>query len=140
MVYRHNTITQFLAPKRVILDNLGQKWPAKRPNVVLPEIKSYPDIAWDMGTENLPRKPPVQISQHKKILICLIFTTFFGWNHFWTHYTVIRCRFRQNTFFSETPCISLWLFIYFMQALTKGGLFSNIFEETYIFFFFRPSF
>jgi len=39
----------FLAPKRVILGNLDQKRPAKGPDVVLPEIQSYPEIAWDMG-------------------------------------------------------------------------------------------
>ena len=42
--------TQFLAPKRTILSNLGQKKPAEGPNIVLPQIKSYPEIAWDMGT------------------------------------------------------------------------------------------
>ena len=38
------------ATKRVILGNLGQKRPAKGPNVILPEMQSYPEIAWDMGT------------------------------------------------------------------------------------------
>ena len=41
--------TQFLAPKTVTLGNLGKKRPAKGPDVVLPEIQSYPEIAWDMG-------------------------------------------------------------------------------------------
>ena len=26
------------------------------------------------------------------------------WYHFWTYYTVDRCRFWRNTLFSETPC------------------------------------
>ena len=41
--------TQFVAPKSVILGNLGQKRSAKGPDVVLPKIQSYPEIAWDMG-------------------------------------------------------------------------------------------
>ena len=32
------------------MGNLGQKRLAKGPKIVLPEIKSYPGIAWDMGS------------------------------------------------------------------------------------------
>ena len=53
------------------MGNLGQKWPAKRLNVVLPEIKSYPDIAWDMGTENLPGSLPCKSFNTKKSLFAL---------------------------------------------------------------------
>ena len=41
--------TQFFAPKMVTLGNPGQKRPAKGPEVVLPEIQSYSEIAGDMG-------------------------------------------------------------------------------------------
>ena len=39
------------------------------------------------------------------------FNYFWGWNPFWTHYTVIRCRFWLNTLFSETPCSLKRLFV-----------------------------
>ena len=35
----------------------------------------------------------------KKCLYLPHFNYFLGWNHFWTPYMVIRCRFRRNTFF-----------------------------------------
>ena len=54
------------------------------------------------------QKPPLQ-SFHQKTSYLphfkLKFNYFCYWNHFWTHYTVIRCRFGRNTFFSGTPCI-----------------------------------
>ena len=58
------------------------------------------------------------------------FNYFLGWNQFWTHYTVIRCRFRLNTLFSETPCMFTGQFsIFYFSAQYYQIFFCGILEN-----------
>ena len=65
-------------------------------------VKKLDSLAKKMGLKPA-HEPPVKSFQHKKSLLAS-FKQIFRMNHFWTHYTVIRCRFWRNTLFSETPC------------------------------------
>ena len=61
------------------------------------------EIFWPKNwAYNLPRSLPCKAFNTKSLYLPH-FNYFLGWNHFWTHCAVIRCRFRKTHFFQRHP-------------------------------------